>query len=94
MRTTRQKHKSKAKEQEKRSVRRAAKAGAPKFPGLDRKVIDLCGRLQDAMLEAVDNEVPAEDAPVYLAGKRDVYAANVLIVLEDLGIKVPVPELP
>lgn len=94
MRTTRQSHKAKAKEQEKRSSRRAAKKDAPKFPGLDRKVIDLCGRLQDAMQEAVDNEVPAEDAPVYLAGKRDVYAASVLIVLEDLGIKVPVPELP
>lgn len=64
------------------------------MPGLDKKVANLIGRLTEAMEEAIDNEVPAEDAPVYLAGKRDVYAAHVLIVLEDLGIKVPVPELP
>ncbi len=61
---------------------------------LQTRVDLLVKRLEEAMQEAVDNEVPAEDAPVYLAGKRDVYAAHVLIVLEDLGIKVPVPELP
>lgn len=62
------------------------------MPGLEKRVRDLVGRLTEAMEEAVDNEIPAGDAPVYLAGKRDVYAAHVLIVLEDLGIKVPVPE--
>ncbi len=60
---------------------------------LEKRAADLVKRLKTAMNEAVDNEVPAEDAPVYLAGKRDVYAAHVLIVLEDLGIDVPVPEL-
>lgn len=65
-----------------------------KSPSLDKRVQDLVGRLTDAMEEAVDNEIPGEDAPVYLAGKRDVYAGHVLIVLEDLGIKVPVPEMP
>ncbi len=63
----------------------------PKFPGIERKLLDLIGRLTDAMQEGVDNEIEPGDAPVYLAGKRDVYAGHVLIVLEDLGIKVPVP---
>lgn len=77
------------------SKKKAAKKSSTKaMPGLEKRMVDLIGRLTEAMAEAVDNEVPAEDAPVYLAGKRDVYAAHVLIVLEDLGIKVPVPELP
>lgn len=70
------------------------KKAAPKFRGIDKKLVDLICRLDEAMQEAVDNEIPPEDAPVYLAGKRDVYAAHVLIVLEDLGIKVPIPEDP
>lgn len=87
MRTTKQKHKARAKTEERRSVRRATK-----MPGLESKVVDLVSRLQDAMAEAVDNEIPPEDAPVYLAGKRDVYAGHVLIVLEDLGVKIKIPE--
>lgn len=74
--------------------KRTTKKQAAKRPHLERHVDNLVARLKEAMADAVDNEIPPEDAPVYLAGKRDVYAGHVLIVLEDLGIKVPVPELP
>ena len=86
----------KPKTKEQRRARRVVRRKTPivKMPGLEKKVVDLIGRLQDAMQEAVENEIPAEDAPVYLAHKRDVYAAHVLIVLEDLGIKMKVPTTP
>lgn len=69
-------------------------AAKRKMPGLERKAVDLIGRVQEAMQEAVDNEIPAEDAAVYLAGKWDVCAGHVLKVLEDLGIKMKVPTIP
>lgn len=69
-------------------------AKKPRFPGIERKLLDLIGRVDDAMLEAVDNEIPAEDAPVYMAGRSDMYAGHVLLVLEDLGIKLPRPACP
>jgi hypothetical protein len=69
-------------------------AKKPRFPGIEKKLLDLICRVDDAMLEAVDNEIPAEDAPVYIAGRVDMYAGNVLLVLEDLGIKLKRPSAP
>lgn len=67
-----------------------AKKKAMKKSSLEIKVADLVKAVEEAMQYAVDEDCPAEDAPVYLAG-RDIYALHVLHVLEALGIEVKEP---
>jgi hypothetical protein len=63
-----------------------------KKTALERRVEALVERCQEAMLEAIRQECDPYDGQVYMAGKRDVYVGHVIVTLEDLGIKVPMPK--